>query len=68
MYGAGLSMEPQHAEPGTVVKIDDSGIHVALSGARLTIAGVRPGKLGKQAASQWAAEVGLEDGTRLGEP
>jgi methionyl-tRNA formyltransferase len=68
MYGAGLSMEPQRAEPGTVLKIDDSGIHVALLGARLTIAGVRPGKLGKQAASQWAAEVGLEAGTRLGEP
>ncbi|NTU48095.1 MAG: hypothetical protein HGA84_03695 [Syntrophobacteraceae bacterium] len=41
---------------------------VALLGARLTIAGVLPGKLGKQAASQWAAEVGLEAGTRLGEP
>lgn len=68
MYGARLFMEPQAAEPGSILKIDDTGIHVALSGARVVIGGVRPGRLAKQAASQWAKEVGLKPGSRLGQP
>lgn len=67
VYGARLFMEPQSAEPGSVSKIDDSGIHVALNGARVVISGVRPGGLGKLAASQWAEDVGLKPGSRLGE-
>lgn len=67
LYGARLSRESESAAPGTVVKIDEAGLHVALSGARLTVASVRFGKLGKQQASQWAGEAGLKAETRLGE-
>lgn len=68
MYGVKLFMEPHSGEPGSISKIDDSGIQVALRGARVVISGVRPGKLGKLAASQWAKDMGLIPGSRLGEP
>jgi len=67
MYGARLFMEPQTAEPGSVLMIDEAGIHLALNGARLAIKAVRPGKSGKLEASQWAKDARLELGTRLGE-
>jgi methionyl-tRNA formyltransferase len=61
-YGAKLIEEAVDKTPGTILDIDDQGIHVAVSGGRLVVGKVRPAKGGKVAASDFAAEQGIKSG------
>jgi len=61
-YGARRTKEQPTEAPGTILKIDDRGIHVALSEGRLVVGKVRPAKGGKVAATEFAAEKGLKAG------
>jgi methionyl-tRNA formyltransferase len=62
VYGAKLIEEPADKSPGTIIDIDDQGIHVAVSGGKLVATKVRPAKGGKVAAAEFAAEHGLKTG------
>jgi methionyl-tRNA formyltransferase len=61
-YGAKLIEETVDKTPGTILDIDDQGIHVAVSGGRLVVGKVRTAKGGKVAASEFAAEQGIKAG------
>jgi methionyl-tRNA formyltransferase len=61
-YGAKLIEEGTDKSPGTILAVDDKGIHVALSGATLVAGKVRPAKGKKVAAAEFAAEQGLKAG------
>ena len=62
LYGAKLMEEPADQSPGTILDIDDQGIHVAVSGGKLVSTKVRPAKGGKVAAAEFASEYGLKTG------
>ena len=51
---------------GEVVSIDDSGVTVQGNGGRILIKRVRPERGGKITASEWAANVEINPGTKLG--
>ncbi|MEJ2658003.1 MAG: methionyl-tRNA formyltransferase [Desulfobacterales bacterium] len=61
-YGAKRIEEASEKAPGTILNIDDKGIHVAMSGGRLIVGKVRAAKGGKVAAAEFAAERGLKAG------
>jgi methionyl-tRNA formyltransferase len=64
-YGAKRIEETVADAPGTILNVDDKGIHIALSGGRLIVGKVRPVKGGKMAAAEFAAEKGLNAGDRF---
>ena len=64
-YGAKHIEETADEAPGTILDIDDKGIHVALSGGRLVVGKVRPAKGGKTTGGEFAAERGLKEGDRF---
>jgi len=51
---------------GEVVSVDEDGVTVQAEGGRILIKRVRPAGGGKMAASEWAAAVGINSGTKLG--
>ncbi len=53
-------------EPGEVVSVSEEGVVVQARGGRILVKRVRPEGGAKVAAAEWAREVGLEPGTRLG--
>jgi methionyl-tRNA formyltransferase len=61
-YGAKRIDKTGDSAPGTILGIDDKGIHVALSGGRLIVGKIRAAKGGKVAAAEFAAERGLKAG------
>jgi len=61
-YGAKRIEETVADAPGTILNIDDQGIHIALSGGRLVVSKVRAIKGGKMAAAEFAAEKELKAG------
>lgn len=61
-YGAKRIKETVDDNPGTILNVDDNGIHVAISEGRLVVGKVRPVKGGKMAAAEFAAEKGLKAG------
>ena len=61
-YGAQLIEESADKAPGTILAVDDQGIHVAVSGAKLVAGKVRSAKGKKVAAAEFAAEQGLKAG------
>jgi methionyl-tRNA formyltransferase len=65
LYGARLLEESHDKAPGTILKIDDQGIQVALVGGKLVVSKVRAPEIGKVAAAEFAAEKGLNIGDRL---
>jgi methionyl-tRNA formyltransferase len=64
-YGAKRIESAADDAPGTILDIDDKGIHLALSGGRLIVGKVRPEKVPKSAATEFAAERGLKAGDRF---
>ncbi len=64
-YGAKRIEETVAHAPGTILNVDDKGIHIALSGGRLIVGKVRPVKSGKMAAAEFAAEKGLKAGDKF---
>jgi methionyl-tRNA formyltransferase len=61
-YGARLIEESTDKAPGTILGVDDQGLHVAVSGATLVAGKVRPAKGKKVAAAEFATEQGLQAG------
>ena len=51
---------------GEVVSVGGDGVTVQAEGGRILIKRVRPAGGGKMAASEWAAAVGINSGTKLG--
>jgi methionyl-tRNA formyltransferase len=51
---------------GEVVSVGGDGLTVQAEGGRILIKRVRPAGGGKMAASEWAAAVGVNSGTKLG--
>ena len=51
---------------GEVVSVGGDGVTVQADGGRILIKRVRPTGGGKMAASEWAAAVGINSGTKLG--
>jgi methionyl-tRNA formyltransferase len=51
---------------GEVVSVGGDGVTVQAEGGRILIKRVRPTGGGKMAASEWAAAVGINSGTKLG--
>ena len=64
-YGAKRIEETVADAPGTILNVDDKGIHIALLGGRLIVGKVRPVKGGKMAAAEFAAEKGLKAGDKF---
>jgi methionyl-tRNA formyltransferase len=64
-YGAKRIEETVPDAPGTVLNVDNKGIHIALPGERLIVGKVRPVKGGKMAAAEFAAEQGIKAGDRF---
>lgn len=68
LYGPRLIRDPTDKAPGTILHIDDEGLHVAVSGGRLVIGRVKMAQAKKVPAADFAAERGLKPGDRLGNP
>ena len=51
---------------GEVISVGEDGVTVQAEGGRILIKRVRPAGGGKMAASEWAAAVGINSGTKLG--
>ena len=66
-YGPKLVEEAVDKAPGTILQIDDQGIHSAVSGGKLIVTRVKAGKGGKVSAAEFAAEKGLNVGDAFGE-
>jgi methionyl-tRNA formyltransferase len=66
-YGTKLVEEAVDKTPGTILQIDDQGIHAAVSGGKLIITRVKAGKGGKVPAAEFATEKGLNVGDAFGE-
>lgn len=64
-YGPKLIEESHDKTAGTILKIDDQGMQVAVSGGRLVVSRVKAGKGAKVAAAEFAAEKGLKAGDRF---
>jgi methionyl-tRNA formyltransferase len=65
-YGVKLIQKPSEKAPGTILNIDDQGIHTAVSGGELLIGKVKLGPGKKMPASEFASEQGLKVGDKLG--
>jgi methionyl-tRNA formyltransferase len=61
-YGAQILEESTDKAPGTILAVDDQGIHVAVSGGKLVAGKVRTAKGKKVAAAEFATEQGLKAG------
>ena len=64
LYDAELSVATSGAATGSIVSIDDAGLHIALDGGTLRIGRVRADG-GKQGAAEFASRMGLEVGQSL---
>ncbi len=67
LYGPHLIEEPMEQAPGTLVQVDDAGIHIAVTGGKLIIPKVKSGKNKKVAAADYIGEQGLQPGDVLGD-
>ena len=65
-YGSKFVTGKVDAAPGTIARIDDRGIHVAVSGGMLIINKCRAVHGGKVPAAHLAEERGLKPGDKLG--
>lgn len=65
-YGSRLMKEPSGETPGTLLEVDDIGLHIAVTGGRLIVGKVKPGKNKKMTGADYAVEQGLKSGDQLG--
>ena len=61
-YGAKLINDPVDQAPGTILKIDEQGLQVAISGGSLLIAKIKPATGKKAVALDLAPELGMAAG------
>jgi len=64
-YSAGLSKDQADASPGTVLGIDQEGIHLAVPGGKLVVGKVRSSSTGKISGMEFAEQQGLKAGDQL---
>ena len=64
-FNSGLLKQPADAAPGTVVQVDECGIHLAVSDGQLTVGRAKTEKGKKLAGFELAAELGLKPGDRF---
>jgi methionyl-tRNA formyltransferase len=64
-YGAKLIEAPIDKTPGTILQIDDEGMHVAALGAKLIIGKIKSDKGKKMPANEFANQEGLKPGDRI---
>ena len=58
--------EAGSVQPGQVTRVGDDGVQVATADGQILVKRVRPEGGGKTPAADWAREVGLVEGARLG--
>lgn len=64
-YNAELLPDDKAEEPGTILQIEEEGVHIAVSGAKLIVGKIRSEKTGKVAAVDYASECGIKPGDRF---
>lgn len=64
-YGAKLIEAPIDKTPGTILQIDDEGMHVAALDAKLIIGKIKSDKGKKMPANEFANQEGLKPGDRF---
>jgi len=64
-YGAKLRLEPNNEPPGTVLGIDEKGIHMAAAGGTLIVGKLRSADTGKVSGAEFAEKKGLKPGSRM---
>jgi methionyl-tRNA formyltransferase len=64
-YNAGLLPEDTTDKPGTIVRIDSGGMHVAVKGGKMKIGKVRSESTAKITAADYASESGIKPGDRF---
>ena len=64
-FNSSLSKQPSDAVLGTVIKLDDRGMHLAVSGGELTVGRAKTEKGKKLAGAELAAELGIKPGDRF---
>jgi len=64
-FGCRFVPEPSSAAPGSILALDNQGLHVAVSGGQLVVAKVRSAAGGKVSAVEWAQEKGARAGDRF---
>ena len=67
LYGASPILGDPGRPGGEVIGLTDEGFAVAANGGSLLVRRVRPDGQGKLPAAEWAMQVGLREGDRLGE-
>jgi methionyl-tRNA formyltransferase len=65
VFDCTLLREPVPGMPGRVLALGEQGLEVRLNGGVLRIARVQPDGSPKRPAAEWAAEAGVEVGSRL---
>lgn len=65
LYGAKLMPEQTAQAPGTIVDVDQAGVHIAIPGGRLVAGKVRSTKTGKLTGTEFAEQQGLKAGDEL---
>lgn len=65
-YNASKELVSHDDAPGTIVKISDAGIGIAADGGIIHVSRVKPAGAKKSDAGSWAADAGVETGTRFG--
>jgi methionyl-tRNA formyltransferase len=64
-YSTQLSYEAAHGAAGSVVAIDQKGLHVAVPGGKLLVGKIRSSSSGKISALEFAEKHGLKAGDQL---
>jgi|SRR5680860_323520 len=65
-YGSKMVEQPTDKAPGTVLQIDDQGVHTAISGGEILVSKLKLGPGEKLPGAEFAAEQGLREGDFLG--
>jgi methionyl-tRNA formyltransferase len=64
-YGPKLTKEPTDEATGTILQIDDLGMHVAISGGKLIISKIKSDQTKKLPAGEFATEQGMKTGDQF---
>ncbi len=66
IFDCRLTGEQEPGMPGRILRVDDEGFDIRLNGGVLRVLRVQPKGAKKVGAGEWAKEVGLAAGARLG--
>lgn len=64
-YGSKLRRGPTEGPPGTILRIDQDGLEIAVEGGRLLVGALRGATGGKVPAMEWCQAKGVATGVRL---